>query len=162
MLIISVLKRSSVWYEIGLLWASITHIKSHSKALSFGFLTYEMDLSNELLNIDFYWGAAKMSQVKVWVRKNICQLGQPRAHGFEPGQSADIFLELQLWPVISLQPLDQNQCLVPHFKDLSHICLEIKAQGFWMTFNTSNLGSKEPYFNRAYVVRVCTFFVTAV
>ena len=31
-----------------------------------------------------------------------------------------------------------------------------------MTFKVCNLGSKQPYFNRAYVVRVCTFFVTAV
>ena len=39
----------------------------------------------------------------------------------------DIFFNLQLWPLISLQPLDQNQCLVPHLKDLLRICLEKKA-----------------------------------
>ena len=38
-------------------------------------------------------------------------------------------------------------------KDLFHICLETKRQGFWMTFKVSNLGSKQPYFNRAYLVR---------
>ena len=84
--------------------------------------------------------------------KNICQLGWPWTHGFEPGWSADIFYELQIWPLVSLQSLDQNQCLVLHLKDLFHICLGTKAQSFWKTFNVCNLGSKYPYFNRAYVV----------
>ena len=30
-------------------------------------------------------------------------------------------------------------------KDLFHICLEIKAQGFWMTFKVCNHGPKYPY-----------------
>ena len=87
-------------------------------------------------------GLQRYQRSKLEFRKNICQLGWPRAHGFEPGWSADIFYELQLWPLVSLQPLDQNQCLVPHLKDLFHICLETKIQGFWMTFNLCNLGSK--------------------
>ena len=33
-------------------------------------------------------------------------------------------------PLMSLQPLDQNQYIVPNLKDLFHICLETKAQGF--------------------------------
>ena len=88
-----------------------------------------------------------------------------------PGSAemADIFSKLQLWPLVSLQTLDQNQWLVPHLKDLFHIsletkaqgfwitlncliCLGTKAQGFWMTFNVCNLDSNYPYFNRAYVV----------
>ena len=47
--------------EIGVLWAKITYVKSHLKAL--GFLSpnrYEIDLSNEVLNIDFGQGAAKI------------------------------------------------------------------------------------------------------
>ena len=84
--------------------------------------------------------------------KNICQRGRPQAHGFEPGHSADIFFVLQLWPLISLQPLDQNQCLVPHLINRFHISMGIKAQSFWKTFNICNLGSKCPYFNRTYVV----------
>ena len=32
-------------------------------------------------------------------------------------------------PLIFLPSLDQNQCLVPHLKDLFHICLELKNQG---------------------------------
>ena len=69
----------------------------------------------------------------------------PRAHGLEPGWSADVSFDLHLWPLISLQPLDQNQCLVSHLKDLFHIYLEIKVQGFWMTFKVCNYGSKYPY-----------------
>ena len=56
--------------EIGVLWAKITYVKSHSKA--FGFLSpnrYEIDLSNEVLNIDFGQGAAKVPEVKVGVPK---------------------------------------------------------------------------------------------
>ena len=41
---------------------------------------------------------------------------------------------------ISFQLLYQNQCLVPHVKDLLHICLETKAQGFWVTSRVFNLG----------------------
>ena len=49
---------------------------------------------------------------------------------------------------------DQNQCLVPHLKDPLHICLEPENQGHGMTLNVCNLGSKYPYFNRAYLVSV--------
>ena len=64
--------------------------------------------------------------------------------------------------MISLQILDQNQCLVLHFKDLLHIYLETKIQGYNMTFKVCNLGSKQPYFNSAYVVRVPIFSFTTV
>ena len=97
-------------------------------------------------------GLQRYWRSKLEFGKNISQLGWPRTGGFEPGWSADIFYELQFWPLVSLQPLDQNQCLVPHLKDLFHICLGIKAQSFWMTFNIYNLSSKYPYFIRAYVV----------
>ena len=56
--------------EIGVLWAKISYVKSHLKAL--GFLSpnrYEIDLSNEVLNIDFGQGAAKIPKVKVGVRE---------------------------------------------------------------------------------------------
>ena len=49
-LITSVLTRPSVWYERGVLWANITHIKSHATALGFWLSNrYESDLSNEVL-----------------------------------------------------------------------------------------------------------------
>ena len=35
---------------------------------------YEIDLSNEVLKIDFGQGATKISKVKVGVRKKICQI----------------------------------------------------------------------------------------
>ena len=42
--------------------------------------------------------------------------------------------------------MDQNEQLVPHLKDLIHICLEQKAQGCDMTFNKFYIESKYPYF----------------
>ena len=39
-------------------------------------------------------------------------------------------------------------------KDLFHICLETKGQGFRMTFKVCNLGSKRPHLHRAYVLGV--------
>ena len=78
--------------------------------------------------------------------KNICQSAR-----FEPIQPvsaelADIFSQLQLWPLISLQPLDQNQFLVLHLKDLFHICLETKAQGFWMNFKLCIMVQSNPIY----------------
>ena len=102
-------------------------------------------------------GLQRYQRSKLEVKKNIYQMA-----GFEPMRTrlaalADTFFVLQLWPLISLQPLDQNQCLIPHLKDLLRICLEDKAQGFWTSFKVCNLGSKYPYINRAYVVRVLLF-----
>ena len=74
---------------------------------------YEVNLLNDVLNIDFGQGAAKIPVVKVGLRKKYLPIGPVRTH-----------------------------C----------ICLGIKAQSFWKTFNICNLGSKYPYFNRAYVV----------
>ena len=98
-------------------------------------------------------GLKRYQRSKLEVKKNICLRGRSRVHGFEPGWLADIFFDLQIWPLKSLQPLDQNQCLVPQMKDLLCIFSEIKGQSFWLTFKVCNLGSKQPYFNGAYVVR---------
>ena len=113
---------------------------------------YEVDLSNVVLNIDFDQGAAKILEVKVGVWKSICRSARFKPTCPGSAELADIFSKLQLWPLVSLQPLDQNQCLVLHLKDLFHICLGAKSQNFWMTLIVCNLGSKYPYFNRAYVV----------
>ena len=52
--------------EIGLLWAKIVYLKSHSMALAFALQTdIQIDLSYEVLNIDFDQGGAKISEVKV-------------------------------------------------------------------------------------------------
>ena len=104
-------------------------------------------------------GLQRYQRSKLEFEKNICQRGQLRVLGFEPGWSADIFFDLQLWPLISLQPLDQNQCLVLHLKDLLHICLEAKAQGFWVTFKVFNFGSKWPHIYRAYVLKGVYFII---
>ena len=44
-----------------------------------------MDLSNEVLNIDFGQEAAKISEVKLEVIKGIYQLGWPKEHWFKEG-----------------------------------------------------------------------------
>ena len=67
------------------------------------------------------------------------------------------------WPLIFLEPLDQNQCLVPHLKDLSHICLEPEVQGHDLTFRVCNLGSKQPHLYIAlYVVSIASQLHTTV
>ena len=45
-----------------------------------------------------------------------------------------------------LQPLDLQECTVPHLKDLIHICLGPEAQGCGMTFKRFYVGSKYPFF----------------
>ena len=57
-----------------------------------------------------------------------------------------IFSDLQLWSLISLQPLDQNQCLVPHLNDLFHICLDIKAKAIERLKRYTILAQIFPYF----------------
>ena len=135
-------------------------------------------VSKEVWNRSFKWSTkhwfwsrdCKAIRGQSWRSKKIsADTAGPGCIGLESGARADIFFDLQLWPLISLRPLDQNQCLVPQLKDLFHNCLVDKAQGFWMTFNECNLGSKKPYFNRAYVViggfgwthlyDVCCFFL---
>ena len=38
------------------------------------------------------------------------------------------FIDLQLWPLIFLQPINLQGCTVPQLKDLIKICLELAAQ----------------------------------
>ena len=57
---------------------------------SFGLMApniYEVDLSNEVLNIHFGQGAAKISEVKVGGRKKICQVS--RAQGVADSNLAE-------------------------------------------------------------------------
>ena len=103
-------------------------------------------------------GLQRYQRSKLEVEKNICQLSWPWALGFELGR----FSDLQLWSLIPLQPLDQNQCLVPHLKDLFHICLKLENQGHSMTFRICNLGSKQPHLYSAYVVSVAFQLYTTV
>ena len=102
---------------------------------------YDMDFSNEVLNIHFGKGAAKKSEVKV--RKQNCLLDHIwHWCAYAQGQTGRFLFDLQIWPLIFLQPLDQNECLVHHLKDLPHICLEPKVQDHRMTFKVYNVGSK--------------------
>ena len=55
----------------------------------------KLDLSNEILNIDFGLGAAKIPEVKVGVRKKYLPNGPVRTHVPGSAALADIFSELQ-------------------------------------------------------------------
>ena len=57
-----------------------------------------------------------------------------------------IFFNLQIRPLIFLQPLDLQERTVPHMKDLIHIHLENESQGYRMTFNVIYVCSKYPHF----------------
>ena len=50
--------------------------------------------------------------------------------GTNSGWVDNFFLNLQLWPLVFLQPLDQNKCLVFHWMDPTPA-----SQGRGMTFN---------------------------
>ena len=91
-------------------------------------------------------GLQKYKRSKLEFGKNICQLCWPRVHGLEPGRWADIFFELQLWLMVTLQPLYKNGCIEPHLKDLFNICLEPEVQVQSMTYKAHNVGSKYLYF----------------
>ena len=43
------------------------------------------------------------------------------------------------------QPLHQNECLVPHLKDLFHICLEPEVQGHGTTFTNVIMAQSDPF-----------------
>ena len=62
-------------------------------------LRYAIDLSNEVLNIDFGQGAAKISEVKIGGQKNVCR--SPRLEPERPGlaELADIFFKLNRTPL---------------------------------------------------------------
>ena len=64
---------------------------------------------------------------------------------FETGRVGNFLCDLQLWPQILWQPLDLQECTIPHLKDLIHICLEFEAQDLCMSFNRFYVGSKYPY-----------------
>ena len=85
-------------------------------------------------------GLQRYQRSKLEDKKNICRMARFEPVSLRSAALADIFFVLQLWPLISLQPLDQNQCLIPHLKDLLRISLEDKAQGFWTSLKVCNLG----------------------
>ena len=93
----------------------------------------ESDLSNQVLYI-------------LYRSKKSARSAGPRAHRTRICQSRQFLIDLQLWPLIFLQPLNLQGCTVPHLKDLIPICLENESQGHSMTLNMGYLCSKYPYF----------------
>ena len=61
-----------------------------------------------------------------------------------------------------MQPLDQNEFLVPHLKDLFHMSLKPEAQGYGMIFRVCNLDSKQLHLYSAYVLSVPSQWQTTV
>ena len=53
----------------------------------------------------------------------------------EPKMSRTFF-DRQICSLVSLKSFDQNEHLIPHFKDPIHICLDPEAQERGMTFRT--------------------------
>ena len=92
--------------------------------------------------IDFSQVAAKISKVKVGGWKKSARSAGSRAYQSRIWLSRQFFIDLQLWPLIFLLPLDLQERTVPNLKDLIHICLEPEAQGYSSTFKVWNFGSK--------------------
>ena len=51
----------------------------------------------------------------------------------------------ELWRLVTLQSFNLQGSIVPHLKDLIHICLEPEAHDCGMTFYMCYVGSKYPY-----------------
>ena len=137
-----------VWNETGALWTNIKHGESrsyHSFCLQ-AQNRYESELSNEVLYILVGQEAAKMFEVKVGGQTENCTFGQLKPNVPGASWTGRFFINLQLWPLIFLQPLDLQECTVPHFKDLIDTCLEPEAQGCGTTFNRFYFWSMYPYF----------------
>ena len=105
---------------------------------------YKSDLSIEVLYILVSQEAAKISEVKVGGRKKSARAARPRTHRSRIWPSWQFLIDLQLWPLIFFQPLDQQECTVPYLKDLINIYLQNESQGHDMTFNMIYLHSKYP------------------
>ena len=137
-----------VWNETGALWTNIKHGESrsyHSFCLQ-AQNRYESELSNEVLYILVGQEAAKMFEVKVGGQTENCTFGQLKPNVPGASWTGRFFINLQLWPLIFLQPLDLQGRTVPCLKDLNNICLENGSQGLAMTFNMIYLCLKYPYF----------------
>ena len=134
-----------IWYDV-----TLSDHKSYQKSChGLGFHSpnrYELDLSNEVLYVLVGQEAAKISEVKVGGRKKSARAAGPRAHQSRIWPSRQFLIDLQLWPLIFLQPLDLQERTVPHLKDLIHICLENESQGHGMTSNMIYDRSKYPHF----------------
>ena len=98
-----------------------------------------------LLQKKVHSGHVRMQQfqkIKLYSEKKhpYCHLVQAGLGSSVSNQAGSV--DFLFGPLIFLQSLDQNKCLVPHLKDLTHICLEPAAQGCLRTFRMLYLASK--------------------
>ena len=111
-------------------------------------------VSEQIWIISFKWGTVcfcrsigcKNIRVQSWRSIRHCKLIQIWDWCAGARLIWQIFFDLQLWPLIFLQPLDLQGCTVPHLKDMIHICSETESQGHGITFNKIYLHSNYPYF----------------
>ena len=138
---------ASLWCNLGVIWANTKHLKSRTMALGSG----SSQIGGRSLKLgtkhSFWSRDCKNIRGQSWRSKeNLPVQPDPGCGGFESGRVGNFFLDLQLWPLIFLQPLDLQECTVSHLKDLINIYLENESQGHGMTFNIIYHCSKYPYF----------------
>ena len=61
------------------------------------------------------------------IKQKIAESSRLETDAVGVGCTGRFFIILLLRPLIILQPLDLQECTVPHLKDLIHICLEPEA-----------------------------------
>ena len=110
------------------------------------YIIYKSDLSNEVLHLLVGQEGAKISEVKVGGQKKSARSAGPRVHRVRDRLRWKFLTDLQLWPLIFLQPLHLQEQTVPHLKNLINICFEIECQGHEMTFNLIYVRSNYPHF----------------
>jgi len=105
--------------------------------------------SKKILIKYFIWGtkhyfgqeAAKISKVKFGDWKKICWFSPGRWHVGVESTRVSNFFSTSNFDVWFFAALFQNECLVIHFKDLFHTCLEPEAQGHGMISKMCNVSS---------------------
>ena len=99
---------------------------------------YELYVSNEVLQFILINRLQEYQRSKLGVEKKL-----PTQQKWGPylAEPADFIRPPTLTSDI-LQPLDQNECLVPHLKESIYICSEPKVQGHGTTLRGTFRGSK--------------------
>ena len=88
----------------------------------------------------------KYQRSKLEIKKKLPVLPDPGRGRFESGRIGNFVFNLQLWPLILLQPLDLQEQTVPHLKDLIHISLDTDAQVRSQNSRIVQANSKYPHF----------------
>ena len=113
-----------------------------------------LSISKQIWIRSFKWGTVCSSRWRGCKKirgqnlrlKKTARSARPRAHQSQIWLSWQFLIDLQLWPLIFLQPLNLQGCTVFCLKDLILIYLENESQGHSMTLNMGYLCSKYPYF----------------